>query len=54
MHEAILEEILEQRVASSRGLRKPRGVKRKQTKFPVIRSRIRTEATSIATIEVLK
>ncbi len=39
LHQAVLEEILEQGVAPSRGLRRPRGVKRNQTKFRVIRSR---------------
>jgi len=36
-------EILERRAASSRGLRKRRGVKRNRTKFPVIRIRARPE-----------
>ena len=34
-HEAVLHEILAERVVSSRGLRRPRGVRRQQSKFPV-------------------
>lgn len=34
-HERVLEEILQERVASSRGRRNPRGVKRKMSKFPL-------------------
>ena len=37
MHEAILAEILQERVVSSRGCRYPRGVKRKLSKFPLRR-----------------
>ncbi len=33
-HEAVLEEILEDKVGSSRGRRNPRAVKRKVGKFP--------------------
>ena len=43
MHQSILGEILQQRVASSRGMSKRRGVKRNQTKYPVIRKRDRPE-----------
>jgi hypothetical protein len=34
-HEAVLDEILEERVISSRGQRRPRGVKRKMSNFPL-------------------
>jgi hypothetical protein len=34
-HEAVLEEILQERVVSSRGRRNPRGVKRKMSNFPL-------------------
>jgi hypothetical protein len=33
----LLQEILAERVVSSRGLRRPRGVRRPQSKFPVRR-----------------
>src|SRR3990170_5740530 len=36
-HEAVLEEILEERVVSSRNRRNPRGVKRKMSNFPLRR-----------------
>lgn len=36
-HEKVLEEILEERVVSSRNRRNPRGVKRKMSTFPVRR-----------------
>jgi len=36
-HEKVLEEILEERVVSSRNRRTPRGVKRKMSNFPVRR-----------------
>jgi len=36
-HERVLEEILEERVVSSRNRRNPRGVKRKMSTFPVRR-----------------
>jgi hypothetical protein len=35
VHEAVLNEILEERVVSSRGRRVPRGVKRKMSSFPL-------------------
>jgi hypothetical protein len=35
LHERVLEEILEERVVSSRGRRTPRGVKRKMSKYPL-------------------
>ena len=35
MHEAVLDEILEERVASSRGRQVPRGVKRKMSGYPL-------------------
>jgi hypothetical protein len=35
LHEAVLNEILEERVASSRGRRVPRGVKRKMSSYPL-------------------
>jgi len=34
-HESVLDEILEERVVSSRGRRNPRGVKRKMSNFPL-------------------
>jgi hypothetical protein len=34
-HEAVLDEILQERVVSSRGRRRPRGVKRKISNFPL-------------------
>ncbi len=34
-HKAMLEEILQERVVSSRGQRRPRGVKRKMSNFPL-------------------
>ena len=37
-HDAVLDEILEERVVSSRGRRNPRGVKRKMSNFPLRRS----------------
>ncbi len=37
-HEAVLEEILEERVGSSRGRRNPRGVKRKMSGYPLRRN----------------
>jgi hypothetical protein len=36
-HERVLEEILEERVVSSRNRRNPRGVKRKMSNFPLRR-----------------
>ncbi len=35
LHEAVLEEILHERVVSSRGRRNPRGVKRKMSSYPL-------------------
>jgi hypothetical protein len=37
-HEAVLEEILEERVVSSRNRCNPRGVKRKMSNFPLRRT----------------
>lgn len=34
-HDSVLEEILQERVASRRGRRNPRGVKRKMSNFPL-------------------
>ena len=34
LHDRVLEEILEERVVSSRGQKKPRGVKRKMSGYP--------------------
>ena len=34
-HDTVLDEILQERVVSSRNRRNPRGVKRKMSKFPV-------------------
>lgn len=35
MHEVVLDEILEERVVSSRGKRNKRGVKRKMSNYPI-------------------
>ena len=35
MHDAVLDEILQERVVSSRNRRNPRGVKRKMSSFPL-------------------
>ena len=35
LHESVLQEILEDRVVSSRGRRNHRGVKRKMSKYPI-------------------
>ena len=48
-HEAVLEEILEERVVSSRGRRNPRAVKRKMSGFPVRRNQ--PNSPSIQNIE---
>ena len=37
MHDAVLDEILQERVASRRHRRNPRGVKRKMSNFPLRR-----------------
>jgi hypothetical protein len=42
MHQAILDEILQERVVSSRGRRNPRAVKRSVGKYPI---RMRSPAT---------
>jgi hypothetical protein len=52
----VLDEILQERVVSSRGRRTPRGVKRKISKFPV-RRRQTSPATSLdieKTIQIVK
>ena len=36
-HQAVLDEILQERVVSSRGRRNPRGVKRKMSNYPIRR-----------------
>lgn len=38
-HDRVVEDILEERVVSSRNRRNPRGVKRKMSTFPVRRSK---------------
>jgi len=38
LHQAVLDEILEVRVRSSRGRKNPRGVKRKMSNFPIRRA----------------
>jgi hypothetical protein len=40
-HDRVVDEILEERVVSSRNRRNPRGVKRKMSTFPVRRSRLK-------------
>ena len=49
LHEAILEEILEERVTSSRNRINPRGVKRKMSNYPLRpRKRQRTRRINIS------
>ena len=43
LHQAVLDEILEERVVSSRGRQNPRGVKRKMSNYPI---RIRSNPDS--------
>jgi hypothetical protein len=43
----MLQEVLEERVISSRGLRNPRGLKRKMTKFPALHCRRPAERLTI-------
>jgi hypothetical protein len=46
LHEAVLRELLDERVDSSRGRRSPRGVKRKMSSYPLRpRERRRTVRT---------
>jgi hypothetical protein len=40
-HDAVIAEILQERVVSSRNRRNPRGVKRKMSKFPIRRKTVR-------------
>ena len=40
-HDAVIAEILQERVVSSRNRRNPRGVKRKMSKFPIRRKTAR-------------
>jgi hypothetical protein len=47
LHQAVLDEILEVRVRSSRGRQNPRGVKRKMSNFP-IRRPTRKKAPQVA------
>ncbi|HYN79890.1 MAG TPA: hypothetical protein VES88_00195, partial [Gemmatimonadaceae bacterium] len=54
-HERVLEEILQERVASRRGRRNPRGVKRKMSNFPLRRHAKPTPPVSIKkAIRILK
>ena len=56
MHEAVLAEILEERVAGSRGRRVPRGIKRKMSGYK-LRSRTPQPTTRIdfsAAIRIVK
>jgi hypothetical protein len=54
-HKALLQEILQERAVSSRGRRMRRGVKRKISKFPVIRSRQRAERMDLPIrVQILK
>ena len=46
MHSAVLNEILEERVVSSRGRQVPRGVKRKMSSYPL---RLRTPLPTVRT-----
>lgn len=55
MHEAVLAEILQERVVSSRGRRNPRCVKRKMSNFPT-KTRCSTlfGVTASRTVRILK
>lgn len=54
-HKAVLNEILDERVASSRNRRNLRGVKRKMTRFPVRRGYTRSPLLDIrAVLRILK
>ena len=56
LNDVVLDEILEERVVSSRGRRNPRGVKRKMSKWP-IRSTVTDRSTEVTVkyhIELLK
>ena len=56
MHEAVLEEILEERAVSGRGRQVPRGVKRKMSNYP-LRSRAPQPTTRLdfaAAIQLIK
>jgi hypothetical protein len=56
LHEAVLNEILEERVVSSRGRRVPRGIKRKMSNYP-LRPRASQPTTRIdftTAIQILK
>src|SRR3954464_14180770 len=56
LHEAVLNEILEERVVSSRGRRVPRGVKRKMSNYP-LRPRTPQPTTRVdvtVTIQIIK
>ena len=43
-HEAVLDEILQERVVSSRNCKCPRGIKRKMSKFPLRPRRFKPSA----------
>jgi hypothetical protein len=55
-HEALLDEILEERVVSSRNRINPRGVKRKMSNYPLRpRKRMRTRRIDVVkTIRIVK
>ena len=53
MHEAVLDEILEERVASRRGRRAPRGVKRKMSNYK-LRPRTRQPTTRIDLVGAIR
>ena len=54
-HNAVLEEILDESVASSRNRRNPRGVKRKMSNFPLRRGYKRSPLIDIsAAVKIVK
>jgi hypothetical protein len=54
-HEAILDEILEERAVSSRNRINPRGVKRKMSNYPLRpRNRMRTHRIDFVKIRIVK
>jgi hypothetical protein len=55
-HDAVIAEILQERVVSSRNQRKPRGVKRKMSNFPIRRKtdRARPPIDLAKAIRILK
>jgi hypothetical protein len=52
-HEAVLDEIIDERVSSSRSRFNPRGVKRKMSSYP-LRPRMKLKATIISVEEFIR